>query len=272
MSDPIIDLQDLDFAYRDALVLKDVSLRVEAGTTLGLIGPNGGGKTTLIRLLLGLIEPTRGSVRVAGLPPRDAVRRGDIIGYLPQNPANPDARFPISVRQVARLGLVGKTGMLRGYRRDDLKFVDELLGMVGISDLADAPLATLSGGQLQRVLIARALAPRPKILLLDEPTTGIDRIGQQQFLQSIDQLKRRLGLTVVFVSHDLRAVTAISDRIACLQVRLHYHDVPEHVPADLVYRMFACDLEAFGLGGTCNAPAHVHPHVNAAETVTKAPT
>src|SRR5438874_4563175 len=269
MSDPIIDLQDLDFAYRDALVLKDVSLRVEAGTTLGLIGPNGGGKTTLIRLLLGLMEPTRGSVRVAGLAPRDAVRRGDIIGYLPQNPANPDARFPISVRQVARLGLVGKTGMLRGYRRDDLKFVDELLGMVGISDLADAPLATLSGGQLERVLIARALAPRPKILLLDEPTTGIDRVGQQQFLQSIDQLKQRLGLTVVFVSHDLRAVTAISDRIACLQVRLHYHDVPEHVPADLVYRMFACDLEAFGLGdtcNTCNTPGHVHPHVKPAQT------
>src|SRR5206468_3473403 len=100
------------------------------------------------------------------------------------------------------------------YRRDDLQFVDELLGMVGIADLADAPLANLSGGQLQRVLIARALAARPKILLLDEPTTGIDRIGQQQFLESIAALKTRLNLTVVFVTHDLRAVSAISDRIA----------------------------------------------------------
>src|SRR5438874_13502655 len=106
MSDPIIDLQDLDFAYRDALVLKDISLRVEAGTTLGLIGPNGGGKTTLIRLLLGLLEPTRGALRVDGLPPTRAVKRGDVIGYLPQNPAPPES-FPISVRQVARLGLVG---------------------------------------------------------------------------------------------------------------------------------------------------------------------
>jgi zinc transport system ATP-binding protein len=175
-------------------------------------------------------------------------------------------RFPISARQVARLGLVGKTGLLRGYAREDLAFVDELLSMVGVADLADAPIGDLSGGQLQRVLIARALAARPKILLLDEPTTGIDRLGQQQFLESIAQLKQRLGLTIVFVSHDLRAVSAISDRIACLNLTLHYHDVPEHLPADLVYRMFACDLEAFGLGGSCGNPEHHHAHVAPAAT------
>lgn len=266
----IIDLSELDFAYRDALVLKRVSLRVEAGSTLGLIGPNGGGKTTLIRLLLGLMEPTRGTIRIAGLPPRAAVARGDIIGYLPQNPTTPEG-LPMSARQVARLGLVGKTGLLRGYRRDDLRFVDELLADLGIGDLADAPIRNLSGGQLQRVLIARALAPRPKILLLDEPTTGIDRLGQQQFLESVARLKRQLGLTLVFVSHDLRAVSAISDRIACLNLQLHYHDVPQHLPADLVYRMFSCDLEAFGLGGTCGTttcsnPDHVHAQVNPAAT------
>ena len=270
MSEPdrdILEINQLDFAYRDALVLKDVSLRVQRGTTLGLIGPNGGGKTTLIRLLLGLLAPTRGQVRVAGLAPRDAVARGDIIGYLPQNPTPPETRLPVNVRQVARLGLVGKTGMLRGYRRDDLNFVDELLEMIGIAGLAQAPIDTLSGGQFQRVLIARALAARPKVLLLDEPTTGIDRLGQQQFLESISALKQRLGLTVVFVSHDLRAVSAISDRIACLNLTLHYHDVPEHLPADLVYRMFSCDLEAFGLGGSCGNPEHQHTHVKPAETV-----
>jgi zinc transport system ATP-binding protein len=269
MSD-IINISILDFAYGDALVLKDVSLRVEAGTTLGLIGPNGGGKTTLIRLLLGLLEPTRGSISVAGIAPRDAVSRGNLIGYLPQNPARPE-NLPISVRQAARLGLVGKTGFLRSYARDDLKFVDDLLARLGIADLAEKPLADLSGGQLQRVLIARALAARPKVLLLDEPTTGIDRLGQQQFLESIETLKKELGLTVVFVSHDLRAVSTISDRIGCLNLTLHYHDVPEHLPADLVYRMFSCDLEAFGLGGTCgtptcNNPEHHHAHVEPAKT------
>src|SRR6188768_2120500 len=125
----IASVENLDFAFGESLVLKHVTLDIEQGTTLGLIGPNGGGKTTLIRLLLGLLAPTRGTIRIAGLAPRDAVARGDIIGYLPQNPAIPESRFPINVRQVARLGLVGKTGMLRGYRRDDLAFVDELLEM-----------------------------------------------------------------------------------------------------------------------------------------------
>ncbi|HEV2295952.1 MAG TPA: metal ABC transporter ATP-binding protein [Tepidisphaeraceae bacterium] len=242
----VATIDNLDFAFGESLVLKHVSLAIEQGTTVGLIGPNGGGKTTLIRLLLGLLEPTRGQLRIAGLTPREAVRRGDLVGYLPQSQRVP-SRLPLSVRQVVRMGLAGKTGMLRVHPKDDLAFADELLGVVGISELADVPVATLSGGQFQRVLIARALAPRPKLLLLDEPTTGIDRSGQQRFIESIQELKTRLGLTIVFVSHDLRAVSAVSDRIACLNLTLHYHDVPEHLPADLVYRMFACDLEAFGL-------------------------
>ncbi len=255
-------ITNLDYAFGPATALKHVSLAIEEGTTVGLIGPNGGGKTTLIRLLLGLLEPTRGEIRIAGLSPRAAVRRGDVVGYVPQGQRVPN-RLPISVRHIVRLGLAGKTGMLRRYAKDDLSFADELMAMVGIADLADAPVGTLSGGQFQRVLIARALAPRPKLLLLDEPTTGIDRSGQQRFIESILQLKTRLGLTVVFVSHDLRAVSAVSDRIACLNVTLHYHDVPGHLPADLVYRMFACDLEAFGLpnehtcaGNICETHAH----------------
>jgi zinc transport system ATP-binding protein len=263
----ILSISSLDFAYNESLVLKNVSLHVQAGTTLGLIGPNGGGKTTLIRLLLGLLQPTRGDIAVDGLPPRNAVRRGNVIGYLPQNPPRPD-NLPLSVLQAARLGLVGKTGLLKSYPRDDLQFVDDLLNRLGIADLAQSPIASLSGGQLQRVLIARALAARPKILLLDEPTTGLDRLGHQHFLESISTLKQQLGLTIVFVSHDLRAVSAIADRIACLNLTLHYHAVPEHIPADRVYHQFGCDLEALGLGAcgtpTCNDPQHHHVHINPA--------
>jgi zinc transport system ATP-binding protein len=248
MSDPLVVISGLSFAYGDHPVLDGIDLAVHPGTTLGLIGPNGGGKTTLVKLMLGLLQPTHGTVRVGGLEPRRALRRGDLIGYLPQRPRTP-SNFPASVRQVVRMGLAGKAGMFRHPAADDLAFVESLMVRVGVADLADRPIGTLSGGQLQRVYIARALAPRPKLLLLDEPTVGIDRGGQQRFIEFIHDLKAELSLTLVFVSHDLRAVSAISDRIACLNASLHYHDVPDHLPADLVYRMFACDLEAMGIKG-----------------------
>jgi zinc transport system ATP-binding protein len=251
---PLISIHNLDFAYADRLVVKHVDLSVEAGSTLGLIGPNGGGKTTLLRLLLGLHTPTRGTITIAGLTPSEAVRRGNILGYLPQKPAAP-ASFPLSVRQVVQLGLVGKTGVLRRYAREDVAFVDSLLDRLGLCDLSETAIGELSGGQQQRVFIARALAARPQVLLLDEPTTGIDRAGQQQFIELLGRLKRDFNLTLVFTSHDLRAVSSMSDRIACLNVTLHYHDVPEHLPAELVYQMFACDLEAFGDG---SKSAHDH--------------
>jgi zinc transport system ATP-binding protein len=247
MAQPLIDISRVDFAYEQALVLKHISLSVERGTVLGLIGPNGGGKTTLVRLLLGLLKPTRGVITIDGISPQAAIGHGDVVGYLPQHPAAP-AQFPVNVRQFVQLGLAGKTGMFRSYARDDLNFVETLLERVGAMGYARQPIGTLSGGQLQRAFIARALVCRPKLLLLDEPTTGIDRAGQQYFLEFLQSIRQEMNLTVLFVSHDLRAVSAICDRIACLNLTLHYHDVPERLPAELVYKMFACDLQAFGGG------------------------
>jgi zinc transport system ATP-binding protein len=241
-SPSLIRISHLDFAYGPRLVLKHVNLDVAPGETLGLIGPNGGGKTTLLKLLLGLHTPTRGSITIDGQTPPQAIRRGDVLGYLPQRPSAPE-NFPVNVRQVIRQGLVGKTGMLRGFAREDLAFTEMLLETVGLRDLADRPIGELSGGQQQRAFIARAVAARPKLLLLDEPTTGIDASAQQKFIEFLQDLRRSLNLTVVFTSHDLRAVASLSDRIACLNVTLHAHDVPERVPADVVYGMFACDVD-----------------------------
>lgn len=244
---PLIQIQNLDFAYGQNLVLKHINLNVEQGSVVGMIGPNAGGKTTLVRLLTGSLAPTRGSILIDGLSPRDAIRRGDLVGYLPQSPAVAE-NFPLDVRQAITLGLAGKTGMLRPYRKEDLANVEQLLDRIGIRELAKEPIGSLSGGQLQRVFIARALVAGPKVLILDEPTTGIDHRGQQAFIEFITALQQEMNLTVFFVSHDLRAVTSISDRIACLNVTLHYHDVPEHLPADMMYKLFACDLEAAGVG------------------------
>jgi zinc transport system ATP-binding protein len=254
---PVIEITDVDFAYANQPVLCGVSLAVEAGTTVGVIGPNGGGKTTLLKLLLGLLRPDRGAVRVAGLPPRAAVRRGDVVGYLPQQQPQATA-LPLSVRQLVRSGLAGKTGLLRPHAAADLEFADDLLRRVGLDRFAGKPVRDCSGGQLQRAMIARALAPRPKVLLLDEPTTGVDARGQREFVDLIAQLKADLGLTIVFVSHDLRAVTAISDRVACLNLHLHYHDTPRDLPPKLAYDLFACDLAAMGIGDahhTCGVHA-----------------
>ena len=246
MADALVEIRSLDFAYGQQLVLKQIDLDVAAGSVVGVIGPNGGGKTTLLRLLLGLVQPTRGTIRVAGLPPAAACGRGDLVGYLSQNPAV-SLNMPLDVRRAVVLGLAGKTGMLRPYAKEDLAFAEALLERVGLAEQASEAVGALSGGQLQRLLIARALVSRPKLLLLDEPTTGIDRAGQEKFVGFLMDLKKEFDLTLIVVSHDLRTVSSISDRIACLNLTLHYHDVPEHMPAELMFRMFSCDLHAAGI-------------------------
>lgn len=250
----LVDVRNLSFGYGSAVssgpVLRGISLSIETGTTLGLIGANGGGKTTFVRLLLDELRPAGGSITIAGLPPRQAVRRGDLIGYLPQHPKL--ARdLAIDLRQLVRLGLAGKTGLLRPESSADLAFADHLLDRVGLASLARRPIGDVSGGQLQRALIARALVARPKLLVLDEPTVGIDAQGQADFLALITALKQEMSLTVLFVSHDLRAVTSISDRVACLNQTLH-----EHAAHPRPYDSTGCDLE---ISGALSGPlARVH--------------
>ena len=247
--EPALDIRDVTLRYRrgGAPVLDGVTLSVSPGTTLGVIGPNGAGKTTLLKLILGLLAPTAGSISIAGRSPREATRAG-LVGYLPQSPQLA-THLPIDVRQLVTLGQAGRVGLLGRASRADEAFVDELIDRVGLADRRHAPIGDLSGGTLQRALIARALASRPTLLLLDEPTVGVDARGQQAFVALLDALKRELGLTMLLVSHDLRAVTSISDRVACVATRVHFHDVPQHLPPEVAYELFACDLDALGIDG-----------------------
>jgi zinc transport system ATP-binding protein len=257
----LLDIRDLCFSYDGRPVLDGITLAVDEGTTLGLIGPNGGGKTTLLTLILGLNLPQGGSISLAGMAPDRAVATGRVVGYVPQR-SGVTMNFPISAREYVHLGLAGKTGFLRSYGRDDTAYADRLIERVGLGAVRDTPIGKLSGGQFQRAMIARAVTPRPRLLLLDEPTLGVDRKGQQEFIELLIQLRTELALTIILVSHDLRAVASVSDRIACLSQTIHFHDVPHQMPADLLMRMFACDLAALGLVTPCTDPACQGEHIH----------
>ncbi len=226
MNQPVIEVEDLSFSYADALVLERVSLVIEAGEFVGLVGPNAGGKSTLLKLILGLLEPQAGRIRVLGQSPRQAVRH---IGYVPQHPSFP-RDFPISVEQVVLMGRLGIGPLLGGYRKRDRVSAARALEEVEALELARRPIGTLSGGQLQRVLLARALVGEPRILILDEPTANIDQRAEGDVFDLLADLNQRL--TILLVSHDIAFISAYVGRVACLNRTLNCHPtqaVDEHI-------------------------------------------
>lgn len=273
-TDPAIDLRAVSYTYparilRDEPVpaLTDITLTVPSGTRLGILGPNGGGKSTLVKLILGLLTPDQGSVRVLGLDP-DQARRRALVGYLPQR-IGAETDWPISVRQAVAMPLSARTSPLTLRDRAAEDAADRALALVGLTPLANRPIGALSGGQLQRAMIARAIAPSPRLLVLDEPTVGVDAAGQQRFADLINTLHAELGITIITVSHDLRAIAAGSDRVACLHRTLHFHDAPSGLTPAILAEVFAHDVEAiFGHvhvdahpAHDCHDPAHHHePH------------
>jgi zinc transport system ATP-binding protein len=233
-AEPAIALRDVRFHYggaRRPAVLEDITLEVAAGEFIGLVGPNGGGKSTLLKLVLGLLEPDHGSVTVFGRRPRDARA---LLGYVPQFRTFA-SDFPISVERAVLQGRLGQTRRLFGYRREDHAIAAQALADVSMADLADRPLATLSGGQLQRVLIARALACAPRILLLDEPTANVDAHVESSLFDLLRTLNREL--TIVVVSHDVGFISGYVGRVACLNRRLVCHETSA-LSGDIINEMY----------------------------------
>jgi zinc transport system ATP-binding protein len=244
----ILCIDHLSFCYPGgAEALRNIDLHVERGSTLAIVGPNGAGKTTLLKIVLGLLEGYTGNVQVAGLDPVAARRKGTVISWVPQR-SRMIWDFPVTVKQVVRMGLVGKTGPLRRHARDDLCYVDELMGTLDIAAVADRPIGAVSGGQQQRAILARALAPRPLVLMLDEPTVGVDQAGLEVFATLMDRITRQFGITLVIVSHDLRTVIPQCQRIACLNQTLHFHDSPSRLTTELLSEVFRCDLSGLYAG------------------------
>ncbi len=249
----------------ERFVLENVTLKVRAGERLGILGPNGGGKTTLLKLTLGLLRGHRGRISVLGMDPERACRER-VIGYVPQR-IEAELAFPLSARQVVAMSAARGLPAWKALGREATERVEASLDVVGARDLAERPIGKLSGGQLQRVMIARALAGNPRILLLDEPTVGIDVAGQQRFAELIRTVRERLGLTIIMVSHDLRTIAAGSDRVACLNRTLHSHVTPAGLTPEVLAEVFRHDVAAiFGdvhvhthPAEECHDPSHEHP-------------
>ena len=233
---PIVKIRDLDFAYNGEPVLQEVNLSVRRPDFMAIIGPNGGGKTTLLKLILGLLKPDRGTVRVDGKSPQKAAAA---VGYVPQD-VHINRNFPVTALDVVLMGTIDpaerRPRRPATARRDALEALDHM----EMAAHAHRKIGLLSGGQRQRVFIARALVTRPKLLLLDEPTASIDTKGQADFYRLLRELNREI--TIMVVSHDLLVVSRYVKSVACVNKRLHHHDQAE-ITGDMLETMYPCTVE-----------------------------
>lgn len=222
----IIELRNVSFFYGNNLVVKDISLVVHKGDYLGIIGPNGGGKTTLLKIILGLLKPGSGEIELFGANCLCA-KEWSKIGYVPQKAINFDPLFPATVYEVVAMGRFGRKGLFKQLDDNDRAIIHRSLEQVEMSQFQDRLIGDLSSGQQQRVFIARALAGEPEVIFLDEPTVGVDTKTQEQFYALLRKLHQEFGLTLIIVSHDINAIAAEVTELACINQTLIYHGNPE---------------------------------------------
>lgn len=218
MNRTIVEVHNLWFATNGQTVLKDVSLEIQSGDFIAMIGPNGGGKTTLLKIMIGLLKPAKGTVRVFGKPPFQVSHR---IGYVPQN-VHINRRFPISALDVVLMGKLQPRKVWSKHSDKDRSAAHEALEKMEMGAFCQRKIGELSGGQRQRVFIARALVTEPEILFLDEPTASIDTKGQAEFYNLLKILNK--DISIVVVSHDLLMLSSYVKSVACVNQSLHYHD------------------------------------------------
>jgi zinc transport system ATP-binding protein len=226
---PAVELERVSFAYRGGPpALEDVSLTVEPGAFVAIAGPNGGGKTTLLRLVLGLERPRAGSVRVFGLPP--GARAAPRVAYLAQR-AQLASGTPVTVREIVEAGRLAVRGPLGPLRAGDRRAVARAIDRVGLAQRAGSPLRSLSGGMQQRAFIARALAAEPALLALDEPTTGVDATAQESLARLLADLRQELDVTILYVSHEFGAVEHVVSRLVLVRGNVVFDGEPASLPA-----------------------------------------
>jgi len=227
----VVELKNVSFTYGCHPVLENIHLEIKAGEAVGFTGPNGSGKTTLLKLILGQLKPRSGTVKLFGVDAHRFKERYR-IGYVAQRAAHFNTGFPATVREVVASGRVARRGLFRPLTGRDYALVDRILEKVGLFELANQPLGILSGGQQQRVFIARALVAQPEILILDEPTVGIDQAAQVSFYKLLRDLNQDGNITLLIVSHELEGLSAVITRQVCLDNRIctcscHSYPLPQ---------------------------------------------
>lgn len=240
MADPIISVENLSFYYNHQAILQDVAFSVQEKEFLALIGPNGGGKTTLIKLLLGLLKPGTGKIRIYGDPPEKAVHR---IGYVPQDVAFNKA-FPISVFDVVLMGRLRFHGRAR-LSKSDKAAAREALAEMEMLEYQNRRIDALSGGQRERVFIARALATDPDILFLDEPTASLDNTGRTELYAILKEINK--SKTIVLVTHDMMVLSSYVSSVACVNQSVHYHGTAE-ITEGMIESGYHCPVELIAHG------------------------
>jgi zinc transport system ATP-binding protein len=234
---PLIEIEDLCYTRGGLDILHQISLQVFAGDFIAIIGPNGGGKSTLIKLILGLLQPSRGKIFVNGHNPK---AHSTSVGYVPQY-INNNLSFPATALDVVLMGAERPHGLLRKFKKNDhTEAAFQALAKLGAEELAGRKISSLSGGERQRVFIARALIAQPELLVLDEPTASIDTKGQTEFYQLLQKLNKEL--TILMVSHDLMIVSSYVHSIICLNRRMHYHQSFK-TSGDLLEAFYSCSVE-----------------------------
>jgi len=241
-TETVIACEGMSVELDGARVLEDVTFAVHRGEFVGLVGPNGAGKTTLLKALLGLVPVSSGSVQVFGHPPgrRAAERR---VGYVPQRQAIPPT-FPATVLEVVAMGALRGSGLAPRSRRRAREHALRALERVGIQELADRPVGRLSGGQQRRAMLAQALCASRELLVLDEPTIGLDLPAEHEFYGLLRELQRELSLTTVAVSHDLVALAGECDELICINRHMHVHGNPEDViHSHALHEAYSCEFD-----------------------------
>lgn len=226
MTTPVITLENIYFSYGEKEILTNVNLQIPRGSFLGLVGPNGGGKTTLIRIMLGMLQPDSGSIKMIG-EPISRFKDWNRIGFVSQKANTFNKGFPATVFEVVAMGLTTKIGYFRFFTKKHKEKVMHALRQVNMEDYAKQNIGNLSGGQQQRVFIARALVGEPEIIILDEPTVGVDYKNVEHFYNLLHELNTKQRITLLLVTHDTGAMTKYATDVACLNQTLHFHGKSE---------------------------------------------